>query len=29
MNYCREPDNQCRGKVKVVFDLSNYATKNN
>ena len=27
MNYCPEPDNHIRDKVKVVLDLTNYATK--
>ena len=27
MNYYPEADSQIRGKVKVVLDLSNYATK--
>ena len=27
MNYYQEPDNIIRGKVKVVLDLSNYATR--
>ena len=29
MSYYPEPDNHIKGKVKVVLDLSNYATKNN
>ena len=27
MGYCPEPDSYIRGKVKVVLDLSKYATK--
>ena len=27
MNYCPEPEHHIRDKVKVVLDLSNYATK--
>ena len=27
MIYCPEPDSRIRDKVKVVLDLSNYATK--
>ena len=27
MSYYSEPDSHIRGKVKVVLDLSNYATK--
>ena len=29
MSYCPEPDGHIRDKVKVVLDLSNYATKKN
>ena len=29
MSYYPEPDSQIRDKVKVVLDLSNYATKKN
>ena len=29
MNYYLEPDSHVRDKVKVVLDLSNYATKKN
>ena len=29
MSYYPEPDNHIRDKVKVVLDLSNYATKKN
>ena len=29
MSYCPEPDGHFRDKVKVVLDLSNYATKKN
>ena len=29
MNYYPEPDSYIRDKVKVVFHLSNYATKKN
>ena len=29
MSYYSEPDSHVRDKVKVVFDLSNYGTKNN
>ena len=29
MSYYPEPDSHVRDKVKVVFDLSNYGTKNN
>ena len=29
MSYYPEPDSHIRDKVKVVLDLSNYATKNN
>ena len=29
MNYYPEPDSHVRDKVKAVFDLSNYGTKNN
>ena len=28
MSYCPEPDNDIIHKVKIVLDLSNYATKN-
>ena len=27
MSFCPEPDNRIRNKVKVVLDLSHYATK--
>ena len=29
MSYCPELDSHIRGKVKVVLDFSNYATKKN
>ena len=29
MSYCPEPDSHIREKVKVVLDLSNYATEKN
>ena len=29
MSYYPEPDSHIRGKVKVVLDLSNYASKKN
>ena len=29
MGYFREPDSHTRDKIKVVLELSNYATKNN
>ena len=29
MSYCPEPDSHIREKVKIVWDLSNYATEKN
>ena len=29
MSYCPEPDSHIRKKVKIVLDLSNYATEKN
>ena len=29
MSYCPEPDSHNRDKVKVILNLSNYATKKN
>ena len=29
MSYCPEPDSHIREKVKIVLDLSNYATEKN